>query len=368
MKLYAALTTLAVATAAPAHDSIAEYSFFDFVDEYEREYPTEEMFMRRDIFEANKKMIVEHNAKKLSWTMNVNHFADRTPEEMKAMKGFNKAMHQDRMKDMPTATAEDLPNFGSYPKSIDWRTKGVVSPVKNQGACGSCWAFAATETMESYLAIKTGKITELAVQQVVSCTKNPNHCGGTGGCGGATAELGIGFAHTNGGLASAADYPYTSGGGDSGECQPNHPPVATFTGFVKLPSNNFTAVMSALGNTGPLAITVDASKWSFYSGGVYTPQTYSTLDLDHGVQAVGYGTDSGTDYWIVRNSWGESWGESGFIRIKRNDGTSQYCGVDSSPGDGTACTGGPSSITACGTDGILYDTCFATGAAPASGN
>jgi cathepsin L len=349
------------ATVSAAPHSWKDFTFTDFVKKFKKSYTDDELAKRIQIFEENKKLILDHNEKKLSWTMEINQFADLTVAEHKKLyKGLNKEKHFAR--DIRTVDASEIPSYGKYPKSVDWREKNILTPVKNQGQCGSCWAFAATETMESYYALKTGKLKELSVQSVVSCTKNPNHCGGTGGCSGATAELGIEGVAKRGGIPLASEYPYTSGGGDSGTCWNNVKPAANFTGFVKVQENDIEAVMSVLGNHGPLAITVDASQWMFYSSGVLTPANYGKLDLDHGVQAVGYGTDGGQDYWIVRNSWGESWGENGYLRIARTDGSKQFCGVDDTPHDGTACAGGPTQITACGSFGILYDTCYAVGA------
>jgi cathepsin L len=357
MKFSFALFFAAVAQAAP--QDTAGYTFTQFIKTFNKNYDDNELAYRLQIFEDNKAHILAHNAKKLSWHMVINQFADLTVEEhRKLYKGLNKDQHLER--DIRTVDASEIPNYGSFPDSVDWRTKGIVTAVKNQGQCGSCWAFAATETMESYHAQKTGNLTELSVQYVVSCTENPKQCGGTGGCSGATAEIGIEWVAQHGGIPAASAYPYTSGSGESGTCDTSNPPVADFTGFVKVQANDLTAVMSVLGNQGPLAITVDASQWMFYGGGVLTPQTYATLELDHGVQAVGYGTDKGQDYWIVRNSWGSGWGEEGYLRVARTNGSNKYCGVDSAPGDGTGCKGGPAQITACGSFGILYDTCYPT--------
>jgi hypothetical protein len=164
-------------------------------------------------------------------------------------------------------------------------------------------------------------------------------------------------------MASEADYPYT---GMDGTCNESIQKTATIKGWKVLPSNNYTAVVTAVATISPLAITVSANTWFDYSSGVFTG-CGTDWDLDHAVELVGYGTDStaGLDYWIVRNSWSAGWGEDGYIRIeKHSDGGSQWCGEDTSPGDGTGCQGGPSEVTVCGSCGLWYDVCYATGGVP----
>jgi len=208
------------------------------------------------------------------------------------------------------------------------------------------------------MAVATGKNPiPLSRQNIVDCAPNPNHCGGTGGCEGATAELGFAYVADKG-MASEAAYPYQ---GVDGTCDESIPKSAQVTDWVVLPSNNYTAVVAAVATVAPLAITVAANTWFSYSSGVFTG-CGTDYDLDHAVQLVGYGTATGMDYWIVRNSWSADWGEAGYIRIqKHSDGGSQWCGIDTSPSDGTGCTGGPSQVTVCGSCGLWYDVCYATG-------
>ncbi len=135
-------------------------------------------------------------------------------------------------------------------------------------------------------------------------------------------------------------------------------------GYTQLPTNDGNALQLALATIGPISVTVDASAWGLYGGGVFTGCDANSPDLDHGVQAVGYGTDaaSGMGYWLIRNSWGAGWGEQGFIRIYR--GPNEQCGVDSKPGDGVACKGQTQPETVCGTCGIWYDTSYPTNVTP----
>jgi len=231
-----------------------------------------------------------------------------------------------------------------------------VSPVKDQGQCGSCWSFAAAETIESMWAVQTGKLVELSEQNILDCTPNPHHCGGTGGCGGATAELGFDMVSKKGGISSEWVYPYTSYGGRDFTCQ-SKAHFVKVASYVQLPSNKQDALLQAVATLGPIAISVDASAWSFYDSGVFDGCNQTQPDIDHAVQLVGYGTDPNLgDYWLVRNSWSPNWGEKGYIRVKRE--TTPRCGIDITPSDGSGCDDGPPTITVCGTCGILFDSSY----------
>jgi len=238
------------------------------------------------------------------------------------------------------------------PPSVDWRTKGVVTDVKDQGGCGSCWTFGTAETIESFWALAGNTLTVLSEQQILDCTPNPNDCGGTGGCEGGTPEIAYPQIIAKGGLSSEESYPYV---GTDESCQTNEiNPVAKISGFVSLPSNQYSAVMNAVATKGPLVIAVDAGSWFGYESGVFDGCNQQNPDIDHCVQLVGYGNDPDQgDFWLVRNSWADSWGENGYIRVARYSFTT--CGIDTSPQDGLGCKGGPSNVTVCGTCGILFD-------------
>ena len=164
------------------------------------------------------------------------------------------------------------------------------------GGCGSCWAFSATEVIESAVAIATGKLLTLAPQQMVSCAPNPDDCGGTGGCQGSVQWLGFNYTKSAGGLSLETDYPYM---GTTGTCKTSAiKPAAGVKGYVRLPANNYTALMNAVATIGPISISVDAS-WMDYEKGVYSGPCGTTID--HAVVLVGYGTEQGKDYYLVRN-------------------------------------------------------------------
>merc|ERR1711862_496987 len=223
------------------------------------------------------------------------------------------------------------------------------------------------ETLESHLSIATGKSSpKLSAQQIVSCSPNPQHCGGTGGCDGSAQPLAFDYTKTAG-ITTEANYPYT---GRTGTCSESKiKPVAFNDGYAELTKNNYTELVTAAGTKGPIAISIAASgfKFQFYGGGVLS--NCGDYVMDHAVQLVGYGTDGGKDYWLVRNSWG-NWGESGYIRMQRYGEGKEPCGVDKRPQDGDACKGDTTPRTYCGECGILssssYPTDFSTVQPPPS--
>jgi cathepsin L len=212
-------------------------------------------------------------------------------------------------------------------------------------------AFSATESIESAVILQLSKTLVLSPQDVVDCTPNPLHCGGTGGCNGATPELAFDWVGENG-IALDSAYPYK---GKTGTCQ-NVTRSVRVGSWSKIAPNDAQSLMEAVATYGPISVSVAASPWGSYSSGIYTGCPTTDIDINHAVQLVGYGTENGTGYWIVRNSWGASWGEAGYIRLYR--GTKEVCGDDNTPSDGSGCTGGPDKITVCGSCGIWYDNSF----------
>jgi len=214
--------------------------------------------------------------------------------------------------------------------------------------------------VESYWALATGQLTDLSEQQILDCTQNPNHCGGTGGCGGGTEELAYQWIMKTGGLASEWVYPYISYFGKDFGCSSNSSDFVSFakiSNYTVLPSNSYDPIFQHVATIGPLAVSVDASTWFAYESGVYNGCNQTHPELDHVVQLVGYGTDPKLgDYWLVRNSWSPTWGEKGYIRLYRT--SEERCGIDLTPQDGNGCDNGPSQVKVCGTCGIWYDTSF----------
>jgi len=334
--------------------------FHDFVSQFGKDYAlgTAEWVKRESIFNHNLEFIQAHNEAfrngESQWKAGITHFADMTADERAAFKGYKKTP-SDRVH---LQSAVGPVSMKGLPNHVDWREKKMVTPPKNQAACGSCWAHAAIETIESHAAIQLNEtIMELAPQQFVDCIKNPDQCGGTGGCEGATAELG--FAFGKDGVTLNKDYKYT---GKNGACKPSAPAVKV-GGYVKLPENNAMALMEAVANVGPVSISVAAGSWHFYESGVFDGFRGRGCDVevDHAVQLVGYSTDNGKPYWLVRNSWGPTWGEQGYIRIQRNP-DNEPCAVDMKPLDGVCgktgeCACG-ANVTYCGVCAILSDSSY----------
>lgn len=331
---------LATAVAGTLSEESSQY--FKYVEQFGK---TPESG-REQIFNANMRLISIQNADpSKTWVAGPNEFTDWTNEEFKAWRTSPQPP-------MPRYPAADVATGKTLLSSIDWRnSKGVVTPVKNQGQCGSCWAFSATETLESRFALATNEDAPiLGPQQIVSCAVIP----GAGGCNGGLQTIAFNYTEHAGGLTSEANYPYTA---QTGTCDPSKiKPVVTNTGFVALKQNDYTALMTA-GAAGPTAISVAAGGlgWQFYTSGVFTGGLFGCgFQVDHAVQLVGYGVDNSVMYWLVRNSWGSGWGESGYIRIKRFGEGKEPCGQ----AEGT---------TICGLCGILFANSYPTGVGKAGG-
>ncbi|KAH7860691.1 hypothetical protein Vadar_016872 [Vaccinium darrowii] len=213
---------------------------------------------------------------------------------------------------------------------MDWRKKGVVTPIKNQEQCGCCWAFSAVASMEGIVGITTGKLISLSEQELVDCDIN----GQDQGCNGGLMDDAFQFIIQNQGLTTEANYPYQ---GTQGTCNQNATAAATITGYEDVPPNSESSLLKAVANQ-PVSVAIDGGDpdFQFYSSGVFTG-TCGT-QLDHGVAAIGYGTTSdGTKYWLLKNSWGTSWGEEGFMRIQRDVAAPEgLCGLAMEPSYPTA--------------------------------
>jgi len=374
MKVVAVLAVSSIMCAAAL--PTVHTGFAAFKASYNKTYSDiGEEIARLRIFEANLVKIEAHNADpRWTYTLGVNTHADLTSEEFARKYASGKRWDAVTLGTEAHDDSEDVP-VESLPADVDWREKNVVTPAKNQGGCGSCWAFSTAETLESHIAIKTGKLMKFSPQEYVSCMPNPKHCGGTGGCGGATQLLGFQYAIDTG-ITTEDSYPYE---GSTGTCDKSKiKPVAKISGFVKLPANNYSALMNAVASRGPIAISAAAEPWQLYSGGVYNGHCGS--DIDHAIQLVGYGNAASSTadrqllggggkvpgegqgaYWLVRNSWGESWGEKGYIRIQRFGDGKEPCLTDTNPADGTGCTGGPKTQNVCGLCGLMSESSYPTG-------
>jgi len=319
------LATLA-ATSLAANAKPAEFyekEFFEHMTKFNLKFADGKEFMKRlQIFASNLDLFEKHNADKTqTFQMGVNQFTHLTFDEFKDAVhiGGTRIPNLRRNPHGPMHVAKEGEKLAS---ELNWVTKGAVTPVKNQGNCGSCWSFSATGAMEGGRWVAGHGLTSLSEQQLVSCDTVD------GGCNGGWMDDAFNFALGNGGICSEESYPYTSGTtGKSGSCSSGCSAVDNTkpSGWTDVDGtkNGEANLMSAI-NVSPVAVAIQANQIAFqtYKGGVLTGTCGDRLD--HGVLAVGYGTENGVDYWLVKNSWGDSWGEAGYIKIARAD---NKCGI-----------------------------------------
>jgi len=289
-----------------------------------KNYAGEEEVARQAIFETNMAFIDAENAKGHTYTLGMGPFADLTSAEFTASyKGFSKPEGEEPVLDTLKWDGEELED------RVDWTEKGVVTAVKDQGQCGSCWAFSTTGALESGYALSSGNLVSLSEQQHVDCDGFPNL-----GCSGGQMSNALKWAMKHD-SCSEASYPYVAKGGLLSSCKSSGCDVA-------MPAGTVQGVKSLAGTFGkasdndlmaatqqqPVSIAIEADENIFqhYTGGVITDSCGT--NTDHGVLLVGYGTDAGTDYWKVKNSWGPSWGDHGFVRMTRG---ANICGINSGP-------------------------------------
>uniref|UniRef100_A0A669CTS8 Cathepsin L.1 n=1 Tax=Oreochromis niloticus TaxID=8128 RepID=A0A669CTS8_ORENI len=345
-----------LAVASCASISLEDLEFHAWKLKFERSYhsPSEEAH-RRQIWLNNRKFVLVHNILAdqglKSYRLGMTYFADMENEEYKrvisqgCLHSFNASLPR------RGSTFFRLPEGTDLPDTVDWRDKGYVTDVKDQKQCGSCWAFSAVSTYNIVFSIivkqetlldcwfqtdssllqtgslegqhfrKTGTLVSLSEQQLVDCSGDY----GNEGCGGGWMDYAFQYIQANGGIDTEESYPYEA---ENGKCRYNPDNIgATSTGYTEVSQGDEDALKEAVATIGPISVGIDASQMSFqfYESGVYNEPDCSSLELDHGVLAVGYGTEDGNDYWLVKNSWGLEWGDKGYIKMSRNK--SNQCGI-----------------------------------------
>jgi len=295
-------------------------SFDTYLNKFGKAYNgNDEYATRKAIYDENMKYINEENAKGHTYTLGETQFTDLTNEEFKAMyvSGYK----------APSQMLGDLPYLGEHDSeessgSVDWTTKGAVTPVKDQGQCGSCWAFSTTGGLEGAWQISSGQLTSMSEQQFVDCDTS------SAGCNGGNMGSAFGWAEKQN-VATESSYPYTAKDGSCKSSFSTAIPKGGVTGYKSVGSLFSKATVAKLQSAvdlNPVSIAIEADQSSFqhYTGGVLS-QNCGT-NLDHGVLVAGY--DSSAGYWLVKNSWGSSWGENGYIRLSQ---TGNVCGILNQP-------------------------------------
>ncbi|KAG9334344.1 hypothetical protein JZ751_008230 [Albula glossodonta] len=311
-------------------------------------HPNADENERRVTWESNMRMIEDNNAHFLrgarKFTMAMNKYGDLSRQEYRRLMGTQ--ISSGRWKRGKQVSAQKLRMIAKKSKkfSVDYRKMGYVTRVKDQGFCGSCWAFSTTGAIEGQMYRKTGRLVSLSEQNLVDCSR----AYGTYGCSGAWMADAYDYVLNNG-LQSEASYPYTAdvgvlvdhalipgaaswawGGGDTQDCYyDSRRSVAQISDYRFIPAGDEQALADAVATVGPITVALDADhpSFMFYSSGIYEEPNCNPNSLSHAVLLVGYGTEGGKDYWLIKNSWGTGWGENGYMKIVRNENNA--CGIAS---------------------------------------
>ena len=322
MNKFLVVLLIALVSCETDDDSVVFKAFQKFIKKYQKNYSSINEFLARfQVFKSNFEGVLKNED--LPYKTGITKFSDLTKQEF-ARTYLN--LNYDAMA-MANFEPAYVKSSNAAPSSYDWRNYNRVAAVKDQGSCGSCWAFSTVANLEGLYAAKKGVIKTFSEQMLVDCDTSDS------GCNGGLMEYAFTWLKNNGGIMFDSDYAYT---GRKSTCRKNASKYADFkvTGYKKLGSSSSTwspvdegQVRDFLYETGPLAIALNADPLQTYSSGILdlSSARCPTSGINHAVTLVGYGTSGSTDYWIVKNSWGRSWGESGYFRIRRGNGT---CGVN----------------------------------------
>jgi len=354
-------------------------TFESFIESQSRTYQegSSEFAERKALYQQRKADSELHNSDSARlWTAGVNKLWDWTEAELKTLRGWDGSMMPEGGSGRSVQKhATFLQQASDLPSEKMWTSLETGQHIRNQGDCGSCWAIATSTVLMGHAEIYTGKARTFSAEQIVHCTPNPRHCGGDGGCKGATAELAMDWVLKNG-CPEASEVPYTA---SDGACSAGASGVSATSamqlallddtttsssglgggafgmiGWDTLPKNEYEPLMRALAEQGPVAVSVAADAWFNYESGVFNGCGKDSV-IDHAVTAMGYGEDSGRKFWTIQNSWGPEWGEKGTIRLERHDG-GDYCGMNNDPQKGVACQGETAPVPVCGMCGVLFDS------------
>lgn len=303
--------------------------FEHWVHLYVKQYLSDDVRQyRRLVYEQNVRRIEAHNAAAArgvhTWTMSVNQFADMTMEEFAEFGGFKKNRQViPRLHRNATSGTAAAANVSALPTAVDWVAAGAVTPVKNQGNCGSCWSFSTTGAVEGAHFLRTQTLVSLSEQQLVDCSSAQ----GNEGCNGGMMDFAFQYIIQNGGITTETEYPYQ---GIQGTCNQAAAQqyAASIAGYHDVGTTDAELMAALAQQPVSVAIEADQSAFQFYSSGVLTAACGTSLD--HGVLAVGYGSLNGQDYYKVKNSWGASWGMGGYILLGRGpqyNGGQGQCGI-----------------------------------------
>jgi cathepsin L len=329
LQLLVALLLTVDSASVLIHSEQLDELWINFKTTYNKVYSDQrEDGYRRQVWAANVEYISLHNIQtdlgQHSFTLGLNEYSDLTRDEYRKYLLGSRLDINDLLNDTQLSTVENLKyTYSDLPDAVNWTTKGYVTPVKNQGQCGSCWAFSATGALEGQNFKKAGRLVSLSEQNLVDCSKSY----GNEGCNGGWNYLAMLYVAKNGGIDTEQAYPYEA---KDDVCRFSRSTIgATCLDYAQvIPRADESALAAAVVSVGPISVCIDAGHQSFHSyrqGVYYEPHCSSTPD--HCVLVAGYGTYQGQDYWLIKNSWGTSWGVNGYMMLARN--RKNQCGIAS---------------------------------------